>query len=118
VDVTQNADGLTQVCGAWSESAQQSVLSKGQARRVLGTGSVMHGDTVLVRGLNFMREVEPARSYGGLPANCVSTWYAWLEHDADDAVTIHIPSQVVYRDSDEDGEVIVRFEPTGAGAQR
>ena len=111
VDVTRNADGLTQVCGAWAQSAQQSVLTKGKAKRVLGTGSVYLGDTALVRGLNFMNEVAPASSYAGVTANCVRTWQAWLAEDGNKPVTIRIPQQEVYRDADDEGVVIVSFKP-------
>mgnify|MGYP000635695331 FL=1 len=115
VDVLET-EGLATVCGAWANSEQQSVLTKGVEAAVLGSGSVYLGDTALVRGLTFMNEVKASKSYADVPANCVQTSYAWLSTDAEKLVSIRIPSQVVYYDADEDGVVIVRFEQGGAGA--
>jgi hypothetical protein len=115
VDVIET-EGLATVCGVWSQSAAQSVLTADAEKRVLGSGSVYLGETAVVRGMKFMREVEPLNSYANVPANCVQTWYAWYSTDADKPVSIRLPKQTLYSYEDEDGEVIVQFEQTGPGA--
>lgn len=109
-------DGRTMVCGAWAQSRQQSVLTKGVEHRVLGSGSVALDGQALVRGLLFMRETEPLESYAGAEAGCIVTDRPWRPGDEARRPTIAIPGQVVYRDSDEGGSIIVNFRQTGSGA--
>lgn len=112
----READGRTLVCGVWAQSRQQSVLTNGVEPRLLGSGSVVLGRDVLLRGLLFMREVPPMADYAGQEAGCVLSARAWAAGDENRRPTVRIPRQNVYVDADEGGTVIVRFVQTGPGA--
>ena len=112
----RNQGGRTMVCGVWAQSRQQSILTKLVERKVLGTGAVFLGDEPVVRGLVFMREVEPRADYGGAEAQCVITERPWRAGDETRRPTVRIPGQVVADESDENGTMIVEFRPTGPGA--
>lgn len=111
-------EGMTGLCGAWAESEKQSVLSKGYAGRVMGTGSAYVNGKILHRGLGFMRKSPASASYGGLESNCVVTDRPWQPGDESAALNIRIPRQVVHREiNDGDGTSIsVIFRQTGPGA--
>ena len=115
VDVVE-ISGKTGVCGVWAESEKQSVLTKGRAKMVLGPAAVLLGNDVLLQGLDFLRQVPPARSYAGTEANCVVTERPWTEGDATRSVKIIIPRQVVYSDFDGLGTMDVIFRPGGPSA--
>ena len=108
--------GRTGICGVWAESDNQSVLSKGRAREVVRTGSAYLDGQILHRDLGFARKVAPPTSYAGLEANCIRTERPWREEDANKALNIRIPRQVVYHDHSEEGSGIkVLFRQTGPG---
>ncbi|MFU8777384.1 MAG: hypothetical protein ACNA7M_06910 [Roseovarius sp.] len=109
--------GRVLVCGVWAQSHQQSVLTKGKAVDVMGTGAVYLGDRALVRGLVFMRQVPPALNYAGQEAGCVLTDRVWQAAHADAVPVIRLPRQVVHvEDGDYGGGFVVTFRQTGPGA--
>lgn len=112
----REAQGRTLVCGVWAQSERQSVLTKGAATRVLGTGAVFLDGEALVRGLVFMREVPPMADFGGQEARCMTTSRPWRDGDEARRPVVGIPRQTVYRDADESGIVIIRFRQDGPGA--
>src|SRR6056297_154033 len=95
--------GRTLVCGVWAQSRQQAVMTRGVARKVLGTGSVYVGGEAAVRGLTYMREVAPAADYSGLEAPCVLSERPWQPGDETRRPVIRIPRQIVFEDRDTDG---------------
>ena len=104
-------DGKTGVCGVWAESDRQSVLTKGRAINVLGRGAIVLDGQAIVSGLAFLRKVAPARSYGGLDANCVVTDRPWSPADASLPSQIVVPRQIVYNDSDGEYGAIIYYRP-------
>ena len=112
----REAQGRTLVCGGWAQSERQSVLTKGAATRVLGSGAVFLDGEALVRGLVFMREVPPMADFGGQEARCMTTSRPWRKGDEARRPVVRIPRQTVYRDADELGVMIVRFRQDGPGA--
>jgi hypothetical protein len=112
VDLQDN-QGRAMVCGVWAQSDQQSILTKGKAKEVLDTGSVVIGRDTAVRGLRFMKEVPPMADYGNQQAACLmtdQTWQPGLRAD------VRLPRHVVHREYDEDGGFTVSFVPSGPGA--
>ncbi|MGX0975055.1 hypothetical protein ACSSVY_000753 [Roseovarius sp. MBR-51] len=107
--------GRVLVCGVWAQSHQQSVLTKGKAVDVMGSGAVYLGNDALVRGLVFMREVPPALDYAGQEAGCVLTERVWQSAYANAAPVIRLPRQVVHVEGDV-GHFVVTFTQTGPGA--
>ena len=114
VDIRE-AQGRVLLCGVWAQSHQQSVLTKGKAVDVMGTGAVYLGDRALARGLVFMREVPPAHDYAGQEAGCVLTERAWQASYAEARPVIRLPRQVVHVEGDL-GHFVVTFRQTGPGA--
>ncbi|MFD1157041.1 hypothetical protein [Roseovarius aestuarii] len=111
--------GQTLVCGVWAKSRQQSVLTARAEHQVLGSGAVFLGQERFLSNLLYMRQVDPAPSYGGREANCANTGRAWQSSYATLRPTIRIPRQVVANESDGLlvlGGPIVRFRQTGPGA--
>ncbi len=108
--------GKTMLCGVWAQSRAQSVLTNLVEPKLLGSGSVSFGDSVLVRGLLFMHEVNPAPDYAGQEARCVVTERAWQAGDDTRRPQIHIPGQVVHVEGDDMGTFAVTFRQTGPGA--
>lgn len=119
VDV-QNIGGKTGVCGVWAQSKSQSVVTRGRARQVIGTGAVVLNGETLVNGLLFLKEVEPAASYSGQTGNCVVTERPWSAQDNARRAKIIIPRQVVYQDIDGGPDagigLTVVFRPSGPSA--
>ena len=109
----KNYQGRTAVCGVWAESEYQSGLTRNRGRRVISRGNVTVDGKRAVGGLHFLRKVAPARSYGGLEANCRITDIPWR---AGRTVRAHIPRQIVYKDIDEFGSHVIRFRPGGPSA--
>lgn len=112
--------GRTGACGVWAESVRQSVMTRGAARQVLDSGAVVLGGEAVVQGLGWLRQVEPAESYGGMEGNCVATDRPWQPGDAAKPVRVVIPRQVVFNDLDggfgESGGILIWFRPGGPGA--
>ncbi|MBQ0809634.1 hypothetical protein [Roseovarius sp.] len=111
----REAQGRVLLCGVWAQSHQQSVLTKGKAVDVMGTGAVFLDGAALARGLVFMREVPPARDYGGQEAGCVLTERVWQAGYATAEPVIRLPRQVVHVEGDL-GHFVVTFRQTGPGA--
>lgn len=111
----REAQGRVLLCGVWAQSHQQSVLTKGKAVDVMGTGAVFLDGAALARGLVFMREVPPARDYAGQEAGCVMTERVWQAGYAEAAPVIRLPRQVVHVEGDL-GHFVVVFRQTGPGA--
>lgn len=110
-------DGRTMVCGVWAESRQQSILTLRKAKGVLDTGAISVGDETVLRGLRFMKQVDPMADYGGQDAQCAVTSRPWQAGDAARRAEIRIPRQVVHVEDDDDGGAFaVRFKQTGPGA--
>ena len=109
--------GRTLVCGVWAVNPSQSVLTIRKERGVLASGSVFFGGERLVHGLLFMKEVDPAASYAGLPAGCVRLDRPWRAGDAERQAVIRIPRQVVANEA-RDGDLgpVVEFVETGPAA--
>ena len=115
----RDAGGLTQVCGVWALSRQQSALTKLAEHQVLGSGSVHLGRERILSNLLFLRRVDPSPDYAGQEANCTRTARAWQPGDAARRPEIHIPQQVVANESENGlgfGGPVVWFRQTGPGA--
>ncbi|WP_281968468.1 hypothetical protein [Roseovarius nanhaiticus] len=116
----RNIGGLTGICGVWAESINQSVMTRNSAPKILDSAGITLGGEGVARGLKFMREVEPAKSYAGMQANCITTERRWRPGDEARALEIHIPRQIVYNDLDggfgESGGILIWFRPGGPGA--
>lgn len=119
VDVRE-IQGRTGVCGVWAESVNQSVMTRGAGRQVLGSGAVVLGGEAITQGLGFLRLVPAAESYAGMQGNCVATDRPWQAGDAAKPVKIVLPRQVVFNDMDggfgESGGILIWFRPSGPGA--
>lgn len=110
-------DGRTLLCGAWVQSREQSVLTKGRARDVLTRGSVALDGTQIAREISFMREVAPTADFSGAAAHCRLIDRAWQSGDDARELSVHVARHVVYRESDGvGGGVIVLFRPGKPGA--
>lgn len=113
----RNIDGATGVCGVWAQSTRQSALTTNKAPIVLGNGVIFLGQERLAQNLLFMREVAPMSDYGRQQAGCVRIDRPWQAGDADRAVTIRIPRQIVANEAgDAEPGPIVEFIQTGPGA--
>lgn len=114
--------GLTGICGVWAESINQSVMTRRSAPRILDSGGVSMDGQSVARGLRFLRQVEPATSYGGMLANCITTERPWRAGDETRPLGIHLVRQVVYNGlggSDFDnsgGGILIWFRPGEPGA--
>lgn len=108
--------GKTGVCGVWSDSENQSVLTRGISHRVLDPASVILGREAIVTGLQFLRKVPARRDYAGVEADCVVLERPWSAEDAARPVRINIPRQIVYEDFDITGAIQVVFRPGGPSA--
>jgi len=109
----KNINGQTMICGAWSQSLHQSILTKRVEYRLLQTGSIHVDGRAIRRGLGFMNEVAPQSTYAGQTAHCIAP----RKPVASDAkIDIRIPNQAVYRDIDMNGGIVVRYTHNGPGA--
>lgn len=109
-------DGMTGLCGVWSESKRQAIFSRGTAGKVMHTGSAYLDGEVLHRDLAFMRQVPPQTSYAGQEAACIRTARPWT--GAEGALQLRLPRQVVHREIEDDGSASVEvvFTQDGPGA--
>ena len=113
----REANGQTMVCGAWAQSVEQSILTKGAARGVLASSSIYHGRERVAQDLTFMQEVQPAADYSASEARCRLTERAWRTGQNTSDFTIRMPRKQVYRDIDDlGGAVFVYFTQSGPGA--
>ncbi|WP_299844723.1 hypothetical protein [uncultured Roseovarius sp.] len=115
----REAGGLTQVCGVWAMSREQSALTKLAEHQVLGTGSIYMGRERILGNFLYMRRVDPAADYAGQEANCTVTKRPWRASDATLAPVIHFPRQIVNDESHGGfglGGPRVWFRPGGPGA--
>lgn len=108
--------GKTGICGVWSESENQSALTRNRAQRVLDPAAVVLGNEALLTGLQFLRKVPPALDYGGMEADCVVIERPWRAGDAQKQVRINMPPVIIYRDIDPSGGITVWFRPSGPSA--
>jgi hypothetical protein len=108
-------NGMTGICGAWSESEAQQIFTKGSASDVLASASIFVGGQKLLQNLQFMRKVVPTADYSGVEANCVTTRRPWQPGDEARKPQVRIPQQKVYTER-RGGTVVVLFNPTGPGA--
>ncbi len=108
-------NGMTGICGAWSESEVQQVFTKGRSAGVVKTASLYAGGQKLKQDLLFMRKVAPTPNYSGAEANCITTNRPWQPGDEALRPEVRIASQVVYLQRG-GGGVKVMFNPTGPGA--
>lgn len=111
-------EGRTMVCGVWAQSpsSRQSALTKHKARGVVDSGAILVNGATIVRGLNFLPEVDPSDSYAGAPAGCRVTDRAWRNADVSQRPVIRIPRQVVHVENDEMGGFTILFRQDGPGA--
>ncbi|MEI4260803.1 hypothetical protein [Roseovarius sp. D0-M9] len=116
----RNIGGRTGVCGVWAESVNQSVMTRNTAPKILDSAGVTLAGEGVAQGLKFLRQVEPATSYAGLEANCITTERPWRAGDEARPLEVHIPRQIVVNDLDggfgESGGILIWFRPGGPGA--
>lgn len=112
--------GLTGICGVWAESVNQSVMTRNAGPKILDSGGITLGGDAVAQGLGFLRQVEPAESYAGMDANCITTPRPWRAGDGARKLGIHVPRQIVFNDADgdfgESGGIVIWFRPGGPGA--
>lgn len=112
----RNIGGRTGICGVWAESINQSVMTRNTAPRVLAGGGVaMEGEGV-AQGLGFLRKVEPAESYAGMQANCITTDRPWRAGDEARPLKVVLPRIVVSNELDGVSGMLIWFRPGGPGA--
>ncbi len=115
----RNIDGRTGICGVWAESASQSVMTRNSGPKILDSGGVSLNGEGVAQGLGFLQKVEPATSYAGLEANCITTDRVWRVGDERRALQIHLPRQIVRNELDGDldgGGILIWFRPGGPSA--
>ena len=116
----RNIGGRTGICGVWAESINQSVMTQRSAPKILDSGGVSMSGEGVAQGLGFLRQVDPAESYAGLQANCITTDRAWRTGDEARPLKVHFPRQIVFNDLDggfgESGGMLIWFRPGGPGA--
>lgn len=113
----RNLNGLTAICGAWSESDRQSELTRNSAGPILQTATVRIGGKRVHQNLTSLRKVSPLANYGGNAADCIVTRRAWMATDTALGHTVVIPPQVAYQDrSGGGGSVVINFNPGKPGA--
>ncbi|MCQ0093749.1 hypothetical protein [Roseovarius sp. M141] len=116
----RNIGGRTGICGVWAESINQSVLTRNAGRKVIDSGGVTLGGEAVAQGLGFLQQVDPATSYAGLGANCITTDRAWQKGDEARELKVILARQMILNESDGDfgiaGGVIIWFRPGGPGA--
>ncbi|PVA11210.1 hypothetical protein DC366_05495 [Pelagivirga sediminicola] len=116
----RNIGGRTGICGVWAESINQSVMTRNSGPRILASGGVVLGGEAVAQGLGFLRNVDPATSYAGLEANCITTERAWRAGDEARELRIILPRQIVENQLDgdfgESGGILIWFRPGGPGA--
>ncbi|HEY9038275.1 MAG TPA: hypothetical protein VIN05_04940 [Roseovarius sp.] len=115
----RNIGGRTGICGVWAESVNQSVMTRNSGPKILDSGGVTLGGEAVAQGLGFLRKVEPATSYAGLEANCITTDRTWRAGDEARTLKIHLPRQIVRNELDGDldgGGIIIWFRPGGPSA--
>lgn len=99
----------TGVCGVWSESRRLSGYLSGKSRDVLARGNIVIDGTPAHHGLGFLRQTDPAKSYGGADADCIRIKRPWRE---DGRVEVRIPRQLVVMERNGDGGLEIRFRQT------
>jgi hypothetical protein len=116
----RNIGGLTGICGVWAESINQSVMTRNSGPKILNSGGVTLGGEAVAQGLGFLRKVDPAESYAGMEANCITTERVWRPGDDARPLKIILPRQIVMNDMDgdfgESGGIIIWFRPGGPSA--
>ena len=116
----RNIGGRTGICGVWAESINQSVMTRRSAPKILDSGGVSLAGQGVAQGLGFLRQVDPAESYAGMEANCITTDRPWRAGDEARPLKVHFPRQVVFNDLDggfgESGGILIWFRPGGPGA--
>ncbi len=113
----REVNGQTMVCGAWAQSIEQSILTKGAARGVLASSSIYHGRERVAQDLTFMKEVIPAGDYTASEARCRLTERPWQPGQTSKDFSIRMPRKLVYRDFDDlGGGVFVYFTQSGPEA--
>ncbi len=116
----RNIGGRTGICGVWAESINQSVMTRRSAPKILDSGGVSMAGQGVAQGLGFLRQVDPAESYAGMEANCITTDRPWRAGDETRPLKVHFPRQVVFNDLDggfgESGGILIWFRPGGPGA--
>ncbi|VAW05345.1 hypothetical protein MNBD_ALPHA07-2049, partial [hydrothermal vent metagenome] len=108
-------NGMTGICGAWSEGEDQQIFTKGSASGVLANATLYIGGQKLKKNLLFMRKIALTPDYSGAEANCITTKRPWQPGDEARKPVVRIPQQVVYQKST-GGANKVLFNPTGPGA--
>ena len=115
----RNIGGRTGICGVWAESANQSVMTRNSGPRILDGGGVTLGGAAVAQGLGFLRKVDPATSYAGLEANCITTDRAWRQGDDARDLRVILPRQIIRNEMDgdfEEGGFVIWFRPGGPSA--
>jgi len=116
----RNIGGRTGICGVWAESINQSVMTRRSAPKILDSGGVSMAGQGVAQGLGFLRQVDPAATYAGMEANCITTDRPWRAGDEARPLKVHFPRQVVFNNLDggfgESGGILIWFRPGGPGA--
>lgn len=108
-------NGMTGICGAWSQSEAQQPFTVGKANGVLESAALYVGGQKLKQNLIFMREIALTPDYSGAEANCITTKRPWQPGDEALRPEVRIRQQVVY--VKRGGAALrVLFNPTGPGA--
>ncbi|MDO5758203.1 MAG: hypothetical protein Q4P24_11955 [Rhodobacterales bacterium] len=111
--------GRTGICGVWAESTNQSVMTRNSGPKILTAGGVALGGETVAQGLRFLRQVEPATSYAGLEANCITTDRVWRQGDEARELQIVLPQMIIRNELDGDldgGGILIWFRPGGPSA--
>lgn len=113
-ELRRTAQGGTALCGVWAESVNQSVYTKGEARRVLGHASVYVDGQRIASDLGGLPKIAPLLDYAGARARCVAVDLAWR---AGRVPEVFLPRRVISPGTRDNGGNHVSFRQTGPGAQ-
>ena len=91
-------DGHMGLCGVWAQSRQLPVVIRHKAHDVLAKGTIVLDGRILTYNFDFLRQVDPAKSYAGALAGCVKLARPWRAGAAAGRLEIRIPRQLVYFD--------------------
>lgn len=96
----RNKNGLTEVCGVWAQTDNQSAYTRSKLRlasKMVSQASVQYRAKAIVRNLSFMGEVAWDDFEWGAPTTCKVTTKPWRPEYASDKVQVRIPTAGAYQ---------------------
>jgi len=104
-------NGTAHVCGVWSDLPGHADRTAHLGHEILRRSSARQGGKTVLRDLSGLRRVRARADYTGVDATCLDTGRPWAAQDAQKALTLHLPDQIVYRSTTAQGREVIRFQP-------